>query len=169
MIRGMHHVAYKCKDAEATRHFYEDILGLPLCHVIKLDHIPSTGEHFPYVHLFFELHDGSCLAFFDIGDKQATVLDAQTPKWLQHFAMQVDSMDELLAYRQRLLDAGIDVIGPTDHGFVKSIYFWDPNNLKMELTTPIHGADILARHKSEARRLLDEYTGASKLTGAQAA
>ena len=43
-IKGLHHFAYRCRDAEETRHFYEDVLGLPLAHLIKLDHVPSTGE-----------------------------------------------------------------------------------------------------------------------------
>src|SRR5207253_1488671 len=53
--RGLHHFAWRCRDAEETRHFYEDVLGMPLMHVIRLDHVPSTGEYCPYVHLFFEM------------------------------------------------------------------------------------------------------------------
>jgi catechol 2,3-dioxygenase-like lactoylglutathione lyase family enzyme len=158
MITNMHHVAYKCRDAEETRAFYEDLLGLPLTHVIKLDHVPSTGEYAPYVHIFFELKDTSFLAFFDIGDGLSTELDANTPPWLQHCAMEVGSMEELMGYRQKLLDAGVEVIGPTDHGFVQSIYFRDPNNLKMEFTTRIYGADKMAEHRKSARALLDEFT-----------
>lgn len=52
-IRGLHHVAYRCRDAEETRRFYEDLLGLPLVHVVRADRVPSTGEYCPYVHLFF--------------------------------------------------------------------------------------------------------------------
>ena len=50
-IHGLHHFAYRCKDAEETRHFYEDILGLPLYHIIQSDYVPSTGEYCPYTHL----------------------------------------------------------------------------------------------------------------------
>src|SRR5712671_985814 len=66
-IRGLHHWAYRCRDAEETRHFYEDLLGLPLVHVVTADHV-STGKSTPFAHVFFELADGSCIAFFDLGD-----------------------------------------------------------------------------------------------------
>ncbi len=157
-IRAMHHVAYKCRDAEETRHFYEDILGMPLGHVIQSDTVPSTGEHSPYVHLFFELADGSSLAFFDIGDKKTSKLDDETPIWLQHFAMEVESEEELQGYRKRLEAAGVKVIGPTDHGFVKSIYFYDPNDLKMEFTTRIYEKKTLDEYRADAHRALAEWT-----------
>ena len=66
-IQQLHHYAYRAKDAEETRHFYEDILGLPLYHIIQSDHVPSTGEYCPYTHFFFRLMDGSFIAFFDLG------------------------------------------------------------------------------------------------------
>ena len=56
-IGGLHHYAYKCRNAEETRSFYEDLLGLPLAHVIQADEVPSTGASDPYVHLFFEFVD----------------------------------------------------------------------------------------------------------------
>lgn len=56
-VRGLHHFAWRCRDSEETRHFYEDLLGLPLAHVIKADHVPSTGEYCPYVHIFFQMRD----------------------------------------------------------------------------------------------------------------
>ena len=67
-VQQLHHYAYRARDAEETRHFYEDILGLPLYHIIQSDHVPSTGEYCPYVHIFFQLRDGSYIAFFDLGD-----------------------------------------------------------------------------------------------------
>ena len=70
-IQQLHHYAYRARDAEETRHFYEDILGLPLYHIIQSDHVPSTGEYCPYTHFFFRLHDGSFIAFFDLGDDEA--------------------------------------------------------------------------------------------------
>ncbi|MDZ4125588.1 MAG: VOC family protein, partial [Hydrogenophaga sp.] len=70
-IQQLHHYAYRAKDAEETRRFYEDILGLPLYHIIQSDHVPSTGEYCPYTHFFFRLQDGSFIAFFDLGDDEA--------------------------------------------------------------------------------------------------
>ena len=76
-IHQLHHFAYRAKDAEETRHFYEDILGLPLYHIIQSDDVPSTGEYCPYTHFFFRLQDGSFIAFFDLGDDEAAAAVAQ--------------------------------------------------------------------------------------------
>ena len=79
-IQQLHHFAYRAKDAEETRHFYEDILGLPLYHIIQSDHVPSTGEYCPYTHFFFRLQDGSFIAFFDLGDDEAAEPSPNTPQ-----------------------------------------------------------------------------------------
>lgn len=149
-VRGLHHFAWRCRDAEETRHFYEDILGLPLVHVIRADRVPSTGEHRPYVHVFFELGDGSSLAFFDLGDDQAALPSANTPSWVNHLALRVDSTQALEAAHQRLAARGVEVVGPTDHGFVSSIYFFDPNGIRLELTTPTGDPSFHAQARSTA-------------------
>ena len=128
-LKGFNHVAWRCIDAEQTRHFYEDILGLPLAHIVKSDHVPSTGEYAPYCHLFFEFADNSYLAFFDIRDNKGATLSEDMPRWIHHFAMEVDTMEEVLTMKKRLEDAGIEVLGVTDHHFIQSIYFFDPNGL----------------------------------------
>ena len=78
-VLGLHHNAYRYRDAEETRHFYEDVLGLPLVHVVKEQFVPSTGEKSPFAHLFFELKDGSCIAFFDLGDNVKPEPSPNTP------------------------------------------------------------------------------------------
>src|SRR5690625_4261612 len=83
-INSLHHFAWRCRDSEETRHFYEDILGLPLVHVIKSDHVPSTGEYCPYVHIFFQMRDGSYIAFFDLGDNTVAAPSPNTPSWVNH-------------------------------------------------------------------------------------
>jgi catechol 2,3-dioxygenase-like lactoylglutathione lyase family enzyme len=135
-VLGLHHFAWRCRNAEETRHFYEDLLGLPLVHLIRADHVPSTGEYCPYVHIFFRLGDGSFIAFFDLGDGTAAAPSPNTPAWVNHLALRVESLDALHAARQRLLAAGIEVLGPTDHHIIRSIYFFDPNGLRLELTVP---------------------------------
>jgi catechol 2,3-dioxygenase-like lactoylglutathione lyase family enzyme len=135
-IRGLHHFAWRCRDCEETRHFYEDLLGLPLVHVIKADHVPSTGEYCPYVHIFFRMNDGSYIAFFDLGDGQKSEPSPNTPDWVNHLALRVDSVADLRAAKARLEAAGVDVLGVTDHHIIESIYFFDPNGIRLELTTP---------------------------------
>jgi len=156
-IDKLHHFAYRCRDAEETRAFYEDVLGLKLAHVIAADHVPSTGEYSPYFHVFFELGDGSYVAFFDLGDDKVTAPDPETPSWVNHLALEVAGEAELGAAKARLQEAGVEVLGVTDHGFVKSIYFHDPNGIRLELTCRIAGEAELATKAEEARAGLDAW------------
>ena len=161
IVQKLHHFAYRCKDAEQTRAFYEDVLGLPLAHVIKADTVPSTGEHCPYVHIFFRMADGSYIAFFDLGDDTATVPDPDTPAWVNHIALEVSGEPELLAMKAKLEASGVDVIGPTDHGFVKSIYFFDPNGLRAELTCRTKPQSYLNEQEAIAHEALALWTARS--------
>ena len=61
MIKGLHHNAYRCR-IEETRGFYEDFLGLRLVSAFEIDE--GRG-----LHSFFEMDDGSCLAFFEVPGK----------------------------------------------------------------------------------------------------
>ena len=133
-IQQLHHYAYRARDAEQTRQFYEDILGLPLYHIIQSDYVPSTGEHCPYTHFFFRLQDGSFIAFFDLGDDQASEPSPNTPKWVNHISFRVDSVQALLDMKARLEAHGVEVLGITDHHIFDSIYFFDPNGVRLELT-----------------------------------
>ena len=134
-IHGLHHFAYRCRDAEETRAFYEDLLGLPLVHVIRAENVPSTGEYCPYVHIFFEMRDGSYLAFFDLGDNVKPEPSPNTPSWVNHIALRVDGIEELEYMKRRLHEAGVQVLGLTDHHIIQSLYFFDPNGIRLELTT----------------------------------
>ena len=67
MIKGLHHNAYRCRDSEETRKFYEDFLGLPLMGSIKINKT-KTGRKADILHTFYGLDDGSFLAFFE-GDE----------------------------------------------------------------------------------------------------
>ncbi len=156
-INKLHHFAYRCRNAEETRAFYEDVLGLKLAHVIAADTVPSTGEHSPYFHIFFELGDGSYVAFFDLGDDQATTPDPETPAWVNHLALEVAGEDELETAKARLEDAGVEVLGITDHEFVKSIYFFDPNGIRLELTCRMMGETEMAKKAAEAHAGLDDW------------
>lgn len=157
-VKGLHHVAWRCVDAEETRHFYEDILGLPLAHIISADIVPSTRECMPYVHIFFEFRDGSYIAFFDVNDGKGNTLHPDMPIWIPHFAMEVDSREELLVMRQRLEDQGVDVIGIVDHHFIHSIYFFDPNGVRLEFTIRSETPQYLDEARANARASLDEWT-----------
>ena len=157
-IRGLHHCAYRCRDCEETRAFYEDVLGLPLVHVIRSDIVPSTGEHCPYVHIFFRMTDGSHLAFFDLGDNVAAEPSPNTPEWVNHIALRVDSIEALREAKARLEAAGVEVLGITDHHIFDSIYFFDPNGVRLELTAQRADEFQMLQESKTAHKRLNEWT-----------
>ena len=157
-IQQLHHYAYRAKDAEETRHFYEDILGLPLFHIIQSDIVPSTGEYCPYTHFFFRLQDGSCIAFFDLGDDQAALPSPNTPLWVNHISFRVNTVQELEAMKTRLQAKGIEVLGITDHHIFKSIYFFDPNGVRLELTAQLADDAHMQKESSNVHATLAAWT-----------
>ena len=157
-VLQLHHYAYPARDAAETRHFYEDILGLPLYHLIQNDHVPSTGEYCPYTHFFFRLHDGSFIAFFDLGDDTAALPSPNTPAWVIHIAFSVESIQALEDSKQRLEAHGIEVLGITDHRIFKSIYFFDPNGIRLELSAQVASADQMQRESLDVHAQLDAWT-----------
>ena len=158
-INGLNHFAWRCRNAEENRAFYEDILGLPLAHVIKADHVPSTGEYAPYLHVFFKMGDGSYIAFFDLGDGAGALPSPNTPSWVNHIALEVASKEELLAAKERLEQHGVQVLGVTDHKIIESIYFFDPNGLRVELTTRTASDELMAEEERTAHEKLATWTG----------
>ena len=157
-LNGMYHFAYPCRDAEETRHFYEDILGLPLVNCMLSESVPSTGAKTPYVHFFFELGDGSYIAFFDLGTGEMPEPSPNTPAWVQHFAIETDSIDNVAAMQKRLEEHGVETIGLVDHEFVRSVYFFDPNGLRLEITTRTEEPGFLEKAASEAHETLKVWT-----------
>ncbi len=157
-IRQLHHYAYRARDAEETRHFYEDILGLPLYHIIQSDYVPSTGEYCPYTHFFFRLQDGSFIAFFDLGDDQAALPSPNTPIWVNHISFRVDSQQALLDMKARLQAHGVEVLGVTDHHIFHSIYFFDPNGVRLELTAQLADEFQMLQESKTAHRRLADWT-----------
>ena len=157
-IKGLYHFSFPCRDAEETRAFYEDLLGLPLVNFMRADTVPSTGEKKPYAHMFFEMGDGSYVAFFDLGDNVMPAPSPNTPDWVQHLALEVGNVDEVLATQKRLEAAGVAVKGLVDHDFVQSIYFFDPNGLRLEITARTERPGFLAEAASSAHKQLDEWS-----------
>jgi catechol 2,3-dioxygenase-like lactoylglutathione lyase family enzyme len=137
MIKGLHHNAYRCRDSEETRRFYEDFLGLPLCNAFEITETKS-GRKTGTLHSFYRMDDGSCLAFFEV---PGSPFDFKNQNALDlHIALGVEpeTFDAML---QKGKAEGREVRGPVDHGFVRSIYFRDPNGYIIELTasTGTHG------------------------------
>jgi catechol 2,3-dioxygenase-like lactoylglutathione lyase family enzyme len=157
-IHQLHHVAYRARDAEETRHFYEDILGLPLYHIIQSDYVPSTGEYCPYTHFFFRLQDGSFIAFFDLGNDEAAQPSPNNPLWVNHISFRVDTQQALLDMKARLEGHGIEVLGVTDHHIFHSIYFFDPNGVRLELTAQLADEFQMLQESKTAHARLADWT-----------
>jgi glyoxylase I family protein len=157
-IQQLHHYAYRARDAEETRHFYEDLLGLPLYHIIQSDYVPSTGEYCPYTHFFFRLQDGSFIAFFDLGNDEAALPSPNTPLWVNHISFRVDSQQALIDMKARLEAHGVEVLGVTDHHIFHSIYFFDPNGIRLELTAQLADEFQMLQESRTAHARLAEWT-----------
>jgi len=135
LCKKLHHAAYRCKDAGETTKFYTEMLGLKFAHAMGEDHVPSTGKYSPHVHIFFELEDGSSIAFFECPKDPGEIKDMASPDWIQHFAFEVESVEVLMRAKEDLQAKGLKVVGPTNHDdFITSIYFFDPSGHRLELT-----------------------------------
>ena len=136
-IQKIHHVAYRCKDAKETVQWYEQHLGMKFVLAIAENEVPSTKAPDPYMHVFLDAGDGNILAFFELPNSPPMGRDENTPAWVQHLALKVATVDELVQTKARLEAAGIEVIGPTNHTIFKSIYFFDPNGHRLELAADV--------------------------------
>jgi catechol 2,3-dioxygenase-like lactoylglutathione lyase family enzyme len=158
MIKKLHHAAFRCKDAAETVDFYTKVLGLKFSHAMGEDHVPSTGKYSPHIHIFFEMQDGSSIAFFECPKDPGNMKDLESPDWIQHFAFEVESMAVLLDAKRRMEAQGIKVIGPINHDdFVESIYFFDPSGHRLELTTRTCDAARLKQFEQEAPKVLEVW------------
>jgi catechol 2,3-dioxygenase-like lactoylglutathione lyase family enzyme len=154
MIKGLHHNAYRCRDTEETRRFYEGFLGLPLAGALRIKE-SKTGRKTDVLHTFYEMDDGSYLAFFDAPDRPFEFKDQHD--YDLHIALEVDNaaLERMLAKAKA---EGRAVRGVSDHGFIHSIYFRDPNGYVIELTAkqPGHERDMDPA-VNDARRIVEEW------------
>lgn len=132
----LHHNAYVCTDMEAVRQFYEEIIGFPLV-ATWAEQTDLFGKVRTYMHCFFEIGDGSCLAFFQFADEddQKEFGPELPPSGFRHLAMKVDQAT------QDGIKARLDAAGITEpqayilnHGYCYSLYVFDPSGLLVEFT-----------------------------------
>lgn len=158
LIQKIHHVAYRCKDAKQTVEWYEKHLDMKFVLAIAENEVPSTKAHDPYMHVFLDAGNGNVLAFFELPNQPEMGRDENTPAWVQHLALKVDSVDTLLAAKARLEAEGIEVLGPTNHTIFKSIYFFDPNGHRLELAADCGTPEMMAKLDEVKRDMLDEWS-----------
>jgi len=134
----VHHTAYMTRDAAATVDFYTRVMGLEFCSALMDSRLPSTGEALPYFHIFFRLPDGSTVAFFECpGVPEREPATHIAHRVFNHLALAVGSKDEVDQWRDWLDAQGVEPIGPIDHGIIYSVYFFDNNGLRTEITATL--------------------------------
>lgn len=160
-LTNVHHFAFRCRDAEQTRWFYEDVLGLPLVAAVedKRDFGEPGIEPQPFMHLFFEMPDGNYLAFFDDPDVASEHHFKRKDSFDVHIALEAENEQQLIAWQNHIAALGKTCIGPIDHGFVKSMYMYDPNGLQVEITCRVNNyAEIMQSMKDTVKNQLHHWT-----------
>jgi catechol 2,3-dioxygenase-like lactoylglutathione lyase family enzyme len=157
-LHNIHHAAYRCRDAEQTRWFYEDIMGLKMAAAFEENIDFGEGRNRHFLHIFFEMADGNYIAFFDEPGISQEPDFKRKDSFELHLAFETDSMENLLAWQKKINDAGKTCLGPVDHGFVHSVYMYDPNGIQVEITCRSIDPNIMQHHNDTARDSLNEWT-----------
>ena len=137
---GVHHLAFMAGDIKKHIAFFADVVGCPLVALFDMHGVPGG------LHAFLRLNDHSYFSIVQLpGVDQIPVEIGRThagsgalpsaPGTLQHLAFNVDSVDDLLAMRDRIRSHGVNVVGPIDHGMCRSIYFAGPDQMTLEVAT----------------------------------
>ena len=158
----LNHAAYVTHDAEATTKFYTEIMGMEFASTILDDKVPSTGDEFPYFHIFFRMGDGSTMAFFEApGLPPQSKSSHRAYDVFNHIALDAGSPEAVHEWYEWLTSNGLDVIGPVDHkGIILSVYFHDPNGIRLEMTAPIDPA--WNKHTDQGYRDLEAWVATKK-------
>jgi catechol 2,3-dioxygenase-like lactoylglutathione lyase family enzyme len=134
----LNHAAWVTHDVEATADFYMNVMGMDLASTVVGNSVPSTGDEFPYFHIFFRMKDGSTIAFFEApGLPERPAVSHPAYEIFDHIALQAESREEVDEWFDWLTSKGLEVVGPTEHdGLIYSVYFKDPNGIRLEITYP---------------------------------
>jgi glyoxylase I family protein len=166
VVTGAHHAAFRCRNAEETRAFYEDVLGFPMAQALDIAEHPTTGEALRYMHVFFDIGgspDGApnYSAFFEVANEGGSAPPFEFKRqWGMdlHFAMGVADHGALDIWRERLTAQGIEVEGPIDHGVFSSIYFHDPNGYRLEFAaSDLPQTERFVRDSRQAQAILQNW------------
>lgn len=156
----LHHTAYVTADMEATRKFYEDVIGLPLISTFCEKDV-LFGKERTYIHCFFGMKDGSALAFFQFADPddQAEFGPKMPASPFHHVALHVDP-DFQKAVEKRIEAAGYTEPDTyvLEHGYCRSVYVNDPNGMIVEFVVDDETAiEDSAEWRRKARTELDRW------------
>ncbi len=155
----IHHAAYRCRDARQTRWFWEEVLGFELTMALAFETDPATGLPYEYMHLFFRMGDGNLVAFFDAPDDAGEEMFAPAGGYDLHVAFECESEAELSAWQERLGVMGVPCGDPIDHGFIRSLYMYDPNGLQVEITAKTSEyASTVASERAQVEEMMEAWT-----------
>lgn len=157
-VRQLFHHAFRAKDSAATRHFYEDILGMPLIATFVETTDPVRNVPTNYIHTYYGTGDGGALAFFQFAEGNDSPNGYQPINpFDQHIALYMDSLESLREVQARL-EAERVAIMEIDHGYCYSLYIHDPNGLQVELAVDVpRTEEIMAEARPSARATLDNW------------
>ncbi len=144
---GINHLAMATRDMDGTIRFWRDLLGMPL--------VAGLGQP-GYRHFFFEISAHDMIAFFEwpnvekIPEKDHGV-PVSGAFVFDHVSFEVEEADDLWELKDRLEATGIWVSEVIDHGFIHSIYSFDPNNIPIEFSVPMPDVDVRRHPKMRDR------------------
>lgn len=147
LANGVHHLAISTANMKKQLEFFCDVLGAELKALYWMHGVENAK------HGFVKLGDSSYVAFVETPDNAkiaseigvshaGSAAGPSAPGTMQHVALNVDTLEDLLALRDRIRSRGVNVFGPIDHGMCQSMYFAGPENLSLEVATsaaPIDG------------------------------
>jgi len=157
-FKGINHLVFATNDIDRTIRFWRDLLGLRL--------IAGIGDQ-NYRHYFFELSPHDMIAFFEWKDVEPVPekdhgVPVIGPFAFDHLSMEVYSDEDLWEIQAKLAAAGFWASEVMDHGFIHSVYAFDPNNIPIEFSAPVAGVDL---RKNPV--MADRYPSAAALEGAE--
>lgn len=153
LMKGIHHVAYRCANSRETVDFYTKLLGARYAAAVRDRTRHADGSEM--LHTFLQLEDGSHIAFFELPELEPQGWDPHTPRWVQHIAFTVADKEVQAEAKRRLEAAGVAVDGPKNGPTCCSIYFYDPSGNRLELAVP-HKLDFAAMERA-ANEVLDRW------------
>jgi catechol 2,3-dioxygenase-like lactoylglutathione lyase family enzyme len=146
--RGINHLAMATRDMDRTIRFWRDFLGMRL--------VAGLGTR-RYRHYFFEISENDMIAFFEWPEVEAIPekdhgIPVKGPFAFDHVSIAVETDRDLWALRERFEAARMWISEIIDHGFIHSIYAFDPNNIPIEFSAPVAHVDIRKKPRMMDRR-----------------
>ncbi len=137
-FNGVNHLAMATGDMDRTITFWRDLLGMRL--------VAGLGQP-GYRHYFFEISKTDMVAFFEwpgvepVKEKEHG-RPVEGPFIFDHVSFGLETEDDLWELKDKL-EASVDWVSEViDHGFIHSIYTFDPNGIPIEFSCSVEGRDV---------------------------